>query len=331
MPKTCPDCGKNEPVTLRGKLYCGNCGSSLPAAAAPKASAQSAKSGDHHTLDLSPHAKRATHRKTTAAQAVHVPRAGHSASHLTPQTKKVLPTTHKLAEREKRLHDTPRHPQISKFAKFAARADLASVLPATDMNPHLSYALHNLPQEQGGADSKEAVYRLPKPPKTKRRRISAGLSWLKASRRTVATATGVLIALVLVGYVTYLNVPAVAIRVAAVRAGVNAQLPRYRPAGFSYSGPISYSRGQLTVRFVSKSDNSALILTEQTSDWDPSTLLENYVLAKSRNYLPFIVNGLTVYVYNGNNAAWINNGNLYTIEGNTSLTQEQVLNMVTSI
>lgn len=152
----------------------------------------------------------------------------------------------------------------------------------------------------------------------------------KRPRFATVTAT-LLIVFILGGYITYLNVPSIAVRVAAARAGVDAQLPNYKPPGYEISRSITYSRGQLSIDFNSDANNDHLTLTQRESDWDPQTLLENYVLTKSRNYIAFNQNGLAVYIYNGNHAAWINNGVFYSIEGNTQLNQEHILKMASSL
>lgn len=163
-------------------------------------------------------------------------------------------------------------------------------------------------------------------------------SWSKEIARGISgrsrwaiTGAVVLVVLILGGYITYLNVPSIAVRVAAARAGVDANLPRYQPPGYQFRGPVSFSSGQIVIRLDSRDENSFITITQRATDWDPATLVENYLLKKSPNYLTFQENGLTIYVYNGNNAAWINNGILYAIEGNTNLSAEQVIRMATSL
>jgi len=40
---------------------------------------------------------------------------------------------------------------------------------------------------------------------------------------------------------------------------------------------------------------------------------------------------MNIYVYNGSNATWINNGVRYTIEGDSSLSIDQLLKITASI
>src|SRR3990167_5447927 len=136
---------------------------------------------------------------------------------------------------------------------------------------------------------------------------------------------------VLAGYITYLNYPSLSLRIAASRAGVDANLPGYTPSGYSFNGPIQYSSGRITVRFTSNSDAGFINLSQSQTNWDSASLLENYVLPKINNYLTFQEKGLTIYMYGGNNAAWVNQGIFYSIEGNNFLNSDHVIKMATSL
>jgi hypothetical protein len=137
--------------------------------------------------------------------------------------------------------------------------------------------------------------------------------------------------LVVVGYVTYLNIPNVAMRVAASRAGFDATLPAYTPDGFGFEGPIAYNSGQVVVDFSSNTDKRNYSIAQKKSNWDSKSLLENKVKNETDNYLTFQDKGLTIYVYDGTNATWVNRGIWYTIEGDSKLNTEQLLKIATSL
>jgi hypothetical protein len=144
-----------------------------------------------------------------------------------------------------------------------------------------------------------------------------------------ATAAAVL---VLAAYVTYLNVPSVSMKVAASRAGFSASLPGYKPAGYSFSGPIKYSPGLVTINFSSNSDQRNFSVTQQPTKWDTLALKENYV-EKQAQYEPLTqqYNGLTVYLYDGK-AAWVNAEKLFTIDTKGSqLGVDQMLKLAASM
>jgi hypothetical protein len=136
--------------------------------------------------------------------------------------------------------------------------------------------------------------------------------------------------MVLGGYLSYINMPNLSVRVAASQAGIDAQYPGYTPSGYSFDGPVSFSNGQVLLGFKANGGNTEYKINQQKSAWDSQAVLDNYVVAKTDEYDVNDTQGLTVYTY-GNNAAWVNKGVLYTISGNAPLKTDQVLKIATSL
>ena len=151
------------------------------------------------------------------------------------------------------------------------------------------------------------------------------------SGRTVAISTTVLAGLLLGGLYAYQNVPKLAMRVAASRAGFSASMPGYSPAGFSFSGPVQYSQGQVVVGFKSNTDEREYKLTQQTSNWSSDSLLSNYITNNSKQYQTYEDRGRTIYIYDGNNATWVDGGVWYQIEGKSQLTSDQLVRIAASL
>lgn len=145
---------------------------------------------------------------------------------------------------------------------------------------------------------------------------------------TIATAACALI--ILGGYFAYVNMPAISVRVAASRAGVNAKYPEYKPSGYSIDGPVAFAPGQVTINYKSNGNDWKYSVMQQNSNWDSSAVLDNKVLSETNNYQALSQKGLTIYRY-GDKASWVNGGVLYTIDGNASLSDDQVLKIVDSI
>lgn len=146
----------------------------------------------------------------------------------------------------------------------------------------------------------------------------------------IGFATTALTALILVGYVAYLNVPTLSMKIAASRAGFAATLPSYKPAGYSFNGPISYSPGQVTIDFKSNVDQRKFSITQQPTSWDSQALLENYVSKKSPPYT-WQDSGLTLYFTDGE-ATWVNAGKMYKLDTKGSqLGIEQISKLATSM
>ena len=191
-------------------------------------------------------------------------------------------------------------------------------LPMAQPNQKLSAYLEN--QEKIKASE---------PQKTKRTKRQKERFSLKQNFASAAAAS--LSVLLIVGYVTYLNIPNFAMKVVASRAGFDASMPGYTPDGFSFHGPVAYNSGKVVVDFTSNSDDSSYQVAQQESNWDSKSLLENVVKEKSDKYLTFEDKGLTIYVYGGQNATWVNGGVMYSINSQSKLNTEQLINIATSI
>lgn len=150
-------------------------------------------------------------------------------------------------------------------------------------------------------------------------------------RRAFHVAAASLGLLLITGYFTYLNMPNLSVRVAAAQAGIDATFPEYRPVGYRLDGPVAYQSGEVSMRFASNSAPIAFSLNQAKSSWDSAALLEKYVNPRSKgNYATYSDAGLTVYTY-GTDAAWVNGGILYTVEGNALLSNEQIRRLATSM
>lgn len=137
--------------------------------------------------------------------------------------------------------------------------------------------------------------------------------------------------LLLGAYLTYLNMPSLSTRVAAAQAGVNASYPGYSPSGYSLNGPVAYEQGSVTMKFAANAGPQNYTLSQEHSDWDSSALLEDYVAPQAgTDYITTTSGGLTIYSYQ-DTSVWINNGILYTIKGNTNLSDQQIQRIASSL
>lgn len=150
-------------------------------------------------------------------------------------------------------------------------------------------------------------------------------------RRALNIATACFGVLLITGYFTYVNMPNLSVRVAAAQAGIDAAYPEYRPVGYRLNGPVAYQDGQVSMKFASNSGPLAFSLNQAKSSWDSSALLEKYVDPRSDGkYATYNDAGLTIYTY-GTDAAWVNGGVLYTVEGTATLSNEQIRRIATSM
>ena len=133
------------------------------------------------------------------------------------------------------------------------------------------------------------------------------------------------------GYLTYMNLPVLSVKIAATQAGINATYPDYRPDGYKIDGPVSFTSGQVTINFVANTGTSRFSIKQSKSTWDSSAVLDNVVRpAVGEKYITNQEQGLTIYTYNGN-ATWVNGGILYNIQGDAPLSGDQLRHIATSL
>lgn len=236
------------------------------------------------------------------------------------------------AERLKRANAVHQSHAISKFGP-STPATAQPIAPVTELAPPPAEPVVTAPvsaKEQLIAKhlAQVAATSSAQPKARAHHRVK---KWLKHPRRTTILATSAS-ALLLVGYITYINIPNMALRVASSRAGFAAHLPGYQPAGFSFSGPVAYQPGEITVSYGSHDSDRAYRITQKESNWDSQTLLDHIEPQAELYPATYQESGLTVYVYDGKVATWVNAGVWYTVDNDTAqLTTEQMLKIAASL
>lgn len=232
----------------------------------------------------------------------------------------------------------------SKIARFAPHP-VAKTAPVTSSTPDIAarphpitakvYAQHAknhvvaAPVEKTSRQIKEEAIEaalakpLPKPPKKK--------SFFKRYPKFISITTVSIVVIILGAYLTYVNIPSLSVKVAAVQAGINATYPDYRPDGYSINGPVTFNEGEVTINFAANTGSSKFTITQKKSMLDSSAVLDNIVRKEAGEaYNTSQEGGLTIYTYKGN-AAWVNAGILYTIKGDAPLSGEQIRRIATSL
>lgn len=153
----------------------------------------------------------------------------------------------------------------------------------------------------------------------------------RSRKRRLANALAVTAAfLVIGGFVGYLNLPGIEMRVASIQAGFEASLPTHVPTGYSLAGKVERSGDTISVSF--RSGASQYRITQQPSNWNSQTLLDD-TLALDGRHQTVQKNGQTIYIYQdgGTNAVWVNGGIRYDLTGNAELSQDEVIAIATSM
>lgn len=248
------------------------------------------------------------HAKSPSAHAATV--------HTHPQVRKFAP--HPVAVKKMMDIGPVTHPHVAKAHALSATKAQQQARPAVPVS-------HVAASEVKKQAITNAVANTHKPTKEHKRRF-----WQQ--RQRVGGIVAATFALVLLGgYFTYLNMPSLSVRVAAAQAGIDAGYPNYRPDGYAMNGPVTYSDGRVSMNFKANASDAAFTVNQSESGWNSEAVLDNYVTPRAgSSYVPFTERGLTIYTYD-NNAAWVNGGILYTIEGDAPLSSEQIRRIATSL
>ncbi|MBQ3310335.1 DUF4367 domain-containing protein [Candidatus Saccharibacteria bacterium] len=159
--------------------------------------------------------------------------------------------------------------------------------------------------------------------KQKKRRIG-GAKFLLA----FATSAACVAAL---GYFVHLNMPDISVRVAAMQTGIEATYPSYIPRDYQLNSVATDQDNRVIMEFIGP-ENAKFKLTEEKSSWDSNALLNNFVKASwNTNYTVIREQGITIYISNDADAAWVNGGLLYSLDSDGQLTKKQIKNIVTSL
>lgn len=145
------------------------------------------------------------------------------------------------------------------------------------------------------------------------------------------SVTAAVVAVVILGaFFTFQNLPQLAMRIASSKAGVHASLPSYRPNGFALNGSINYAPGQVSFDFRAP-DNREYRITQTKSAWNSETLQKTYFDNNKQEFQVRQDRGRSIFVYNGSNVTWVDNGILYKIEASSGFGTDQLLRLAASL
>jgi len=152
----------------------------------------------------------------------------------------------------------------------------------------------------------------------------------KGLRRLIIIGSIALIVIVAL-YAAWRLVPNISVGIAAAQAGIEASYPEYTPDGYSLSQPVTFSDGEVDLKFTSNSNANYYTISQARSSWDSSAVLDNVVTpAAGANYVTTKERGLTIYTWD-TNAAWVNGGILYQIDSKAPLSGDQIRRIATSL
>ncbi|HYH75422.1 MAG TPA: hypothetical protein VD735_05685 [Candidatus Saccharimonadales bacterium] len=149
------------------------------------------------------------------------------------------------------------------------------------------------------------------------------------NRKLVSVLAGIGAFVVIGGFITYLNAPAIELRVASMQAGFSIQKPSYQPTGYAMSGGIEHNDGKAVLSF--RSGDSSYQITQVASNWNSQTLLDYYTENHGAPAQTVQSQGRIIYLYDDTRAAWVNGGVRYEINGSAALTADDLVSLATSM
>ncbi len=155
---------------------------------------------------------------------------------------------------------------------------------------------------------------------------------IKIRKKGLAIMATVMAFVVLGSFMAYQSIPQVSMRIAASEAGFMGKIPKTIPAGYAMSGPAQAENDSVLLKYASKSDSRQFVIVQKSSNWSSESLLTNFVLDTKLRYQSYVDKGLTVYIYDGGNATWVDGGIWYNIKSaDSSLSTSQLLEIASSI
>ena len=346
-------------IQLNGKRYDARTGHLLSIPKVNKPQAPSKPQGkkikvSHETSENSkkPHLHHRIERaKTLMRQTVQKPTPAKQIEHKSSASPKVHHRAHRSdrlqidPERLARAHQTAKNHLVNRFGTQKAASTIKFITVDLPVQPEPAEEAPGPnedwipPSQAKTADHAQSVWEeaidhatshtQPRAKRLGRRhRLSQKLG---VSTNLVNVGAIALSVILLAGFIVYQNVPNLSMQLAAQRAGVPGALPGYQPSGFGLSGPIQYRSGQITLNFQSHSDKRQFQIRQQSSDWSDVTLVKDYLVPEHATFQTRQAGNKTVYIYDNHNATWVDNGVWYQVEGNSSLNNEQLLQLAASM
>lgn len=359
----CTACQQNNMVSVNGRYFCVDCGNRA-SQRLQNFQSETASSHESNVLNLNQNGKAASSnsgppKSLHGMHAPSMPQPQPQAAPRQPHPSEPAPgrpssAPESLPDAQPAGAPSPPPPQPSPANPAAAppppepdppQLDTTATASTTPMEPFQVYPLKSdspgynqvsLSSEQHLAESElppveQAEFDRSAGPDTKRTK-PRGAPWLRLFDKTAVRVGVVSMCIVLLaGYVTYLNYPNIAVKVAASRANIDATMPEYTPGGYEFNGPVAYDQGRLTISFKNQREDATIAVTQSSTQWDSQSLLENYINYQTSRYETYRENGLTIYTYNNRNAAWVNGGTLYQIKSETFLSQNDIVKMASSM
>jgi len=146
--------------------------------------------------------------------------------------------------------------------------------------------------------------------------------------RGLKLLVALVIVLLIAGFVAWRELPQLSVRLAAARTHVEASVPSYKPTGYNLISPAAAQNGAVLLKYKAADSSQSFDISQKSSNMTSVSLAQTIVPAGSQIQTSQVA-GNTVYIYGQNNdAAWVNNGVLYTISNHAKLSSDEIIKIV---
>ena len=170
---------------------------------------------------------------------------------------------------------------------------------------------------------------------TKISRLSSPLRRLAPGRRTLKIISVALVCLAVLAAAAVISIqkmPPVEMRLADIKAGFRGHVPGGVPAGYNFKSPIISGKGTITVQYRSADSKNSFAITQRPTSWNSASLTSNFLNNAGLEYQTYNApDGLTIYVFEADDATWVDNGIWYSLTGQDNLTTNQILTIADSL
>lgn len=334
----------HKTVTINGRLYDAVTG--LPVESSSSTSTPTKTTAKKPAAKPDPKPAPKTSRGVTNSEIVHSTPQQRSQTLRRGSTKKPEAPNKPILKRSApgRHMDFAKSADVSRFAKHPTIAAPAPKPAATPDKPAQVHPVAERALARGAAKKQQA--KIAAKPVTAKQVKDAEISKAlaapkvkepkeskkdKKSLRRLIIIGGIVLALLVSLYAVWRLIPSISVSVAAAQAGIEATYPEFTPDGYSLSQPVTFSDGEVDLKFTSNSNDNYYTINQSRSTWDSSAVLDNVVAPTAgANYVTTKERGLTIYTFE-TNAAWVNGGILYKIDSKAPLSGDQIRRIATSL
>lgn len=152
--------------------------------------------------------------------------------------------------------------------------------------------------------------------------------WWSGHRRWLGL--GIIFIALIAGLVfSWQKVPQLSVKAAGIRAHISPSVPTYVPNGYHMAGPAKAVSGTVDIRYASDSNTAKSYEIIEAQSNLTSMMVAQSVVPKGAPVQTSQVDGNTVYIFgHENDAAWVNNGILYTIKDHAGLSSDELIKIV---